>query len=73
MNDIEKYHAAIESGDIAEAVRLARLIDWVAIAPPTQETLIDHTGYENSLRTSPMSRRVESAILRRDERFTMDY
>lgn len=70
---LEKYHIALESGNMTEAVRLARLIDWVAIAPSIPEKVIDHTAYENALRTSPMSRRVESAILRRDERLTMDY
>jgi hypothetical protein len=29
---LEQYQKALESGNIREALRLARLIDWVAVA-----------------------------------------
>jgi hypothetical protein len=70
---LEQYQKALKIGDIREALRIARLIDWVAVAPKITPKAPDQSAYENALRISSMERRAESAILKRNERLTIDF
>lgn len=70
---IQEYQQALESGNIVEAVRLANLIDWVAIAPKIERKPIDTTAADNAMKTSKRGAWVEGAILRRQERFDLTW
>ena len=66
---LEQYHYSLERGDKTEALRLARMIDWVSIAPPVKREPASSINYARLPKTGEWD--AEGAILARDERRMM--
>jgi len=64
------YLVALESNNIKEAIRLANIIDWIAIAPKITSKAIDTIAADNATKTNS---KVEGAILRRQEKLTFTF
>lgn len=64
------YLVALESNNIKEAIRLANIIDWVAIAPEIAPRIIDTIAADNATKTNS---KVEGAILRRQEKLNFTF
>lgn len=71
MTSIEAYELALNNGDIAEALRLANVIDFAAEAPAIAPRTIDTTAADNAAKRTGFD--YEGAILARDERLLMHY
>jgi len=67
MSNTELHSAflvALESNNTPEALRLANIIDWVAIAPVIEPKSINTTAADNATKSNS---KIEGAILRRQE------
>lgn len=64
------YLVALESNNIKEAIRLANIIDWIAIAPTIIPKAIDTIAADNATKTNS---KVEGAILRRQEKLIFTF
>jgi flagellar basal body P-ring protein FlgI len=71
MTSIESYELALNNGDIAEALRLANIIDFAAEAPAIAPRTIDTTAADNAAKRTGFD--YERAILARDEILLMHY
>lgn len=69
--DIAAYHAALNSGDMATALRLANEIDWVAAAPKIAAEPLVIPSFNFS--AAPKGVDYEKLILARDEHRHMGF
>ena len=69
--DIAAYHAALHSGDMTTALRLANEIDWVAAAPKIAPAPPVIPSF--NFAAAPKGIDYEALILARDERRHMDF
>lgn len=62
------FHEALESGDTAETLRLANLVDFIAAAPVIAPRIIDTIAADNATGwKAQKASRIERLILMRDE------
>jgi hypothetical protein len=59
------YQSALEAGDRAEALRLAKVIDWEAVTPALPAKVVDTTAADNATKRHGFD--YENAILARQE------
>jgi ribosomal protein L12E/L44/L45/RPP1/RPP2 len=64
------FLVALESNNIQEAIRIANIVDWVAIAPAIISKPIDTIAADNATKNNS---KVEGAILRRQEKLTFAF